>query len=292
MKIDRAEQLGADADEAHQSVDSAAMDRKPGVAEKTVAQQAVQVEGPRVVARRVGVAQDEVHVVDRVDAAEQAAQKPQPAWAIARSIVARPSDQKRDLRRIERFAVGQPAVGVPPHAADQVPQFVPHDVAAERLVRMAKGRQIMLVEKMSERPMADVVQQSGQPDERLDVSSARRVRAGLQQTFVQRRRGAAGQVHHAQHVLEPRVLGGRKHPPGGLQLVNLPKSLHPRVVDDLPFRHLVRRQADIGSERNIAVNRIETQAFTAMLAHGLHFAMLNNASARFSRLKSRSRPGA
>ena len=51
-------------------------------------QQPLEIERPGVVARHVGVAEHEIHVVDRVDAAEQAAQSTQPARH-ARRIVGR-----------------------------------------------------------------------------------------------------------------------------------------------------------------------------------------------------------
>ena len=46
--------------------------------EHAVVQQPVEVERPGAVARHVGVAEHEIHVVDGVQPAEQAPQKPQP----------------------------------------------------------------------------------------------------------------------------------------------------------------------------------------------------------------------
>ena len=71
VEIDGAKQFGPHAHEAHQRVDSAVMDRQAAVGEEAVMQQPLEVERPRAVAGHVGVAEDEVHVVDGVDAAEQ-----------------------------------------------------------------------------------------------------------------------------------------------------------------------------------------------------------------------------
>ncbi len=44
-------------------------------------------------------------------------------------------------------------------------------------------------------------------------------------------------MHDPQHVLKTHVFGGRKHPPGGLQLVDVSQPLHPGMVDNLLFGH-------------------------------------------------------
>jgi len=41
-------------------------------------------------------------------------------------------------------------------------------------------------------------------------------------------------MHRAHDVLKARVFGRGKYPPGGLQLMDLPQPLDPRVIDDLP----------------------------------------------------------
>ena len=55
-------------------------------------------------------------------------------------------------------------------AAEQVAQLVLDDVRAEVLVRQAELVEIVLVEKMAERAVADVVQQAGHPQQDLDVA--------------------------------------------------------------------------------------------------------------------------
>ena len=127
--------------------------------------------------------------------------------------------------------------------------------------------QKMLVEKMAERPVAHVVQQGGQPHERLDVAPAGHVGADLAQAFVERRHRPAGQVHRPEHVLKPRVLGRGKDPPGGLQLVDLPQPLEPGMVDDLPLGDLALGQARGRGERDIAVDRIVAEAFALEIFH-------------------------
>ena len=80
--IDRAKQVAPHGDEPHQGRKAALVDRQPRGGEQAVAQQAVEVEGPLAVARHVGVAEHEIHVVHRIQAAEQAAQEAQPLRAV------------------------------------------------------------------------------------------------------------------------------------------------------------------------------------------------------------------
>ena len=63
----------------------------------------------------------------------------------------------------------------------------------------------------------------------------------LAQAVVECRDSPTGQMHRAQNMLKSRVLGGRKDPPGGLQLVDVPQPLDPRMVDHLTFGRLPAR---------------------------------------------------
>ncbi len=133
------------------------------------------------------------------------------------------------------------------NAADQGPQLFGNDVAAQGLVRQGEIAQEMLVEKVAEGAMPDIVQQAGHAQQGLDIAAAGHVGTRFRQTIVKRRGCPTCQVHHAQHVLKAGVFGRGEDPPGGLQLVDLPQPLNPRVVNQLPFRHFAARQA-AGSE--------------------------------------------
>src|SRR5690606_24985476 len=78
-----------------------------------------------------------------------------------------------------------------------------------------------------------------------------------------------GQVHHANHVLKARMLGGRKNPPRGLQLVDVSHSLQPRMIDNLSLAGLARREIRAGSERDIPMNGVVTEIFVLIVAHGV-----------------------
>ncbi len=151
--------------------------------------------------------------------------------------------------------------------ADHVAQLALDDHAAQRFVGQAVLGKIVLVEKVAEGSVADVVQQSGQSQQAFDIAAARGVGADLAEAGVQGRCRPAGQVHHAQHVLKPGVLGRGEDPPGGLKLVDLAEPLQPGVVDDLPLGNLARGQIVVGDEGHVAVQWVETQGFAAEVGH-------------------------
>ena len=133
---------------------------------------------------------------------------------------------------IELFARRQRLLGLRRTPRIRSANWSQNDAAADDLVVELVFGEKMRVEKMAKRPMAHVVQQGRHPQQRLDVAAAGHVRADLAQAVVGRLDHAAGQVHHAQHMLKAGVLGRGIDPPGGLQLVDLPQPLDPGMVDD------------------------------------------------------------
>lgn len=75
-------------------------------------------------------------------------------------------------------------------------------------------------------------------------------------------------MHDAKNVLESRMLGGGKDPPGSLQLPNLPHALHPRMIDNVTLANLARGMAVWRHESNVSVDRIMTQIFAQVVVHG------------------------
>ncbi len=170
--------------------------------------------------------------------------------------------------RIEGFARFQGRVRAAPHPPHQVGQLAADDLGAERLVVQAEPGQKVRIEKVPERTVAHVVQQGGEAHERLDVAARGQVGAHRLQTVVQSARRSARQVHGAEHVLEPRVLGRREDPPRGLELVDLAEPLEPRVIDDVPLRHLAFGKPLGRGERDVSVKRVVAEALVAKLTHG------------------------
>ena len=84
-------------------------------------------------------------------------------------------------------------------------------------------------------------------------------------------------MHDSHDVLETRVFGRGKHPPRRLQLVDLPQTLDPRVVDNITLCRLAVGQSGAGGKRDIPVNRIVAEILTLVTSH--------------ARIMSQMRPG-
>jgi len=79
-------------------------------------------------------------------------------------------------------------------------------------------------------------------------------------------------------VLKSRVFGGRKNPPRGLQLMNLPQPLHPGRVDQVAFGHFARFARLRRAKRNVPVNRVLNEVDAEDLfftEHGVKFGMMS-----------------
>jgi hypothetical protein len=119
----------------------------------------------------------------------------------------------------------------------------------------------MLIKKVAEGTVSHVVQQTSHPEQRLDVTLTGNVRTDVPQAAVERSRGPTAQMHGPQNVLESRMFRRGIDPPRGLQLVDLPHSLDPRMVDDGPLRHTTRTHSAVRRERDVTVNWIVSQCF-------------------------------
>src|SRR5437870_11999956 len=99
-------------------------------------------------------------------------------------------------------------------------------------MRQAKMTQKMIIEKMAERSVADVVQESRETNQAFDISGRRdRFRpTSLDQRWIEASDRPAAQMHGAQDMLKARVLGTGVHPPGALQLMNSPQALNPGMI--------------------------------------------------------------
>jgi hypothetical protein len=267
VEVQRSEEVGADPHEADERLHPSIQNRQASIRKERVADQPVEIERPRAEARHVGIAQDEVHVVDRVDPAQQAAQVPQPARYRILLVAPRADDEPGDLSRIERLVGRQFPLRRATDPPDRVAESVADDHRAEGLVSQAPAGQEVGVEEVAEGTMSDIVQQSGEPQQRFDVRSARTVRVMFGERRVELLRQSTTQMHRPDDMLETGVLGRREDPPGGLQLVDLTHPLHPRIVDQLPLAPFFGPQVDVRDERDVAVDRVVAEILATVGEH-------------------------
>src|SRR5512143_1689376 len=86
---------------------------------------------------------------------------------------------------------------------------------------------------MAEGPMADVVEKRRDAEKLFHIVGRRAVRYCRLEGGIEMTREPSGQVHGAEHMLEPAVLGRRIDPARALKLVDLPEPLHPRGVQEV-----------------------------------------------------------
>lgn len=132
---------------------------------------------------------------------------------------------------IEFFEWLQMSVRIAADAPQQISQLLADDLRADVLVRNPELVEVLVVEEVSERSVADVMEQPRHANEAFDVGPRRHVGTGIAEGIVPGIDHAGCQVHDTERMLKPHVLGRGEDPPGGLQLVDVPQPLHPRVVN-------------------------------------------------------------
>ena len=165
--------------------------------------------------------------------------------------------KKGDVLRFQRFPRFESAIGASTDSSDELGQFLRHDELSEVFVGDAADRlQILVIEEVTERPVADVVHETGDAQEFLYEVERRATIEGLPQTGVQTVCEAAGHVHGAHGMLKAAVLGGGKDPEAGLKLVHAAKTLHPRAVNEVLLRAFLVLACDGHGEMDVAVNGV------------------------------------
>ena len=137
---------------------------------------------------------------------------------------AEPADQVAELAlddQLREVLVGQPLAGRP--------------------ARVRRGGEVdedVLVEEVGERPVADVVEEPGDP-ERLDDEALARRRLAARRQRSPRSDGYSARAQSPascmtpEPVGEPRVLGGREDPAGALELADPAQPLEPGRVEEV-----------------------------------------------------------
>ena len=143
--------------------------------QERVVEKALQVNRTHFDAAHVRVARHVVEVIGRIHAVEDRLEGRHPRRG-GRALELRFSDQLGDPARFDPLARGKGAGGTRIEGRNRRSQFPFDQGAADHLVVDVKAIQIILVEEMSEGAVADVVQQSGNPQRLLDAGGRRNIR--------------------------------------------------------------------------------------------------------------------
>src|SRR5262249_11378643 len=124
-------------------------------------------------------------------------------------VAAGPLYEVRHLLGIERFIRPQFAMRIAAQFSDDVAEFSADDVLAQVFVSQVESVQVMIVEEMTVRPMADIMYESRDAGQALDIGDGGHAAgsASVDQRFIEVGNGTAGQMHGAQDVLKAGMLG-------------------------------------------------------------------------------------
>jgi hypothetical protein len=169
----------------------------------------------------------------------------------------------------QRFTGGAAADGL-----DDLGDLGLDDVLAEFLVCEPELLQIVIIEKVAEGTVTDIMEERGNAKKLLNKIGGRAVRHRRFEGGIEVTGKPAREVHGAEGMLEPAVLGRGIYPPRALKLIDLTQTLHPGRVDQV-LLGLFPRPAGRG-ERDIPVDRITKEGSTIIeffapceLAHGI-----------------------
>lgn len=141
-----------------------------------------------------------------------------------------------------------------------------HEMPADDLMVEMPLLEHLVVEEMSERAVADVVQQTGDAQRLLDQRRRGRIRECCAKRSVDAAGELARKVHRAEEMCESRMLRTRKHPPRGLELMHAAEALQPDGVEQLPFARLTRL---ILGDLDVSVQRIRDEVDLAETLRGM-----------------------
>ena len=106
---------------------------------------------------------------------------------------------------------------------------------AEQLMRQMKLMQEMMIKKMAERPMADIMEQGCNPNELFQEMTRRYVGDCLSKGRIESRNEPPPQVHGSKGMLESTMFCPWINPMRALKLENITKALNPRRINQMFF---------------------------------------------------------
>lgn len=237
MEVDAAKQIGSCFDKIDQRGHATGVDCQSAVCKEAVMDESGDVERASVVAGHVRVAEHEVHVVNGIDTAEQRPQAAEPVRVsfLFVGVAGWAANEPGDLSGVQFFERLQSSAGVASDAPDNIAQFVFNNVTADVFVSQSELFEVMIVEEVAEGAVSDIVEQAGDTNEAFDAGAGGHISAGFAEGVIPCVDCDGTEMHDSQNMLESHVLCRWEDPPGRLQLVNLPESLYPGMVDEFLF---------------------------------------------------------
>ena len=240
------------------------VEQHPLPIEKRVVKQPLDIDRADLDAAHIGVARHVIEVVGRVHAVEHRLEHLDPGRG-RRARQVGLGDQVRDPARIDPLAGQKRTGGAGTEGGDDGSQLAADQGTTDHLVVDRETVEVVLVEEVAERPVADVMQQARHPQRLLDASRRRHLADQGVEVRMEPAGPLAAQVHGAERVLEARMLAAGEDPPGRLELVDPPQPLQPWVIEQVLLSgHAVA--ADPLGDLDVAVQRIGHQVHRVVVA--------------------------
>jgi hypothetical protein len=205
----------------------------------------------------IGIAQDIIDIIEGENAPEELLEQEKPLRMFSILFPRWPFDEECHVLWIDGFPFLQGAVGAPPDPLQDGRNFFPDDVLADFLMVRLESRKILLVEKMAEGSMADIMEEASESEEFFDIEGRRKVfPKDAEQRGIKPVRKDTRDMHRPKGMLKTGMFCRGKNPTGTLKLKDAPESLNPGRVNDIPFGPLPFHAV---SHHNVMVNGICNQ---------------------------------
>jgi hypothetical protein len=128
-------------------------------------------------------------------------------------------DEEGDLLRVKDFSFFKETVGTSSNFFQKGRKFLPDDLLTDPLMVGIKSGKILLIKKMAERAMPDIMEEPGQTKEFLHIGKRGKFCfEDLEERGIKLLRESSRDMHGPKGVLKTSMFGRRKHPTGALEM--------------------------------------------------------------------------
>jgi hypothetical protein len=125
-------------------------------------------------AGHIGIAQDIIDIIEGENAPEELLEQKEPLRMFSILFPRWPLDEECHVFWIDGFPFLQGTVGAPTDPLQDERNFFPDDVLADLLMVRFESRKILLVEKMAEGSVADIMEEASEPEKFFDIEGGRK----------------------------------------------------------------------------------------------------------------------
>jgi hypothetical protein len=123
----------------------------------------------------IGIAKDIINIIECENAPEELLKQEEPLRMFPIFSPQRPFDEERHVLWIDGFPFLEGAMRAPSDSLQEGKKFFPNDVLADLLMIRFESRKILFVEEMTEGSVADVMEETSEPEEFFDIRGRRKV---------------------------------------------------------------------------------------------------------------------